>query len=497
MKIFEKIQDPYIYLLNYLYRFIDKIGIKQRDIIAEISLFAILSPIYDAIFGIGLTKIAQIRPFLLFFFTLIAALFSMTGRVRRVSVNPVMVSLYLIYSLSLAFALGLNLITGQGIGVPTRLFTAISMYLIALPLMFIVWANRGDFENLYKRFIRLYVCAFAVYALLLFRLGKWMPVSGEYRFSGTTDHPNALGMMLACGGVCALYLLITERLRPISIVYGLAFCLSGFFLMLTASRTSEIAVIGAALALLVYLTVKKQKRSAVITLIACAAFAVSFFAAKPYYTHELSRVLEENAVASAASSSASSSGVSISESGSELSASQDAAGDSNPGTGSFSKTDENEALKEKRMSLAGKDLNGILNNRPIIWGFFLKNLNLFGTDYWKRYSAATEFGAAHAHNYFIHTAFWNGAIVGAFSLLIALGGLFYTALCVLGRKPYTSHRMFTIAVICVFLMFSITESISTPLNSDILYLYAFAQIPVFCTKFFPEKNKLNVEPDKR
>ena len=466
MKVFTALQQPYVYLLNLLVPYVKKISGKWRDIIVEIALgMIIFIPFYEDIFIFSpVPHSATFRPLISCLFFLIAVVFSIKGEIRPVRLNHGPVVFFALYIVTLTAAFIIKLIPPER-GSRAELLSWFVIYAALLPMLFIIWTNRGDLSSMYQKLTRPYSCIFTMYCGAMILRGDWADVQGELRLTGTTTHPNTMAILIFTGMTCCLYHLLTEEFSVLSGIYGLGFCLGSFTLKLTGSRTTLLGVIAAMLVMVVYVLMKKNRKATFVMLGACAAAVVFFLLAGPYYNSEMQKVFLDEAVVSASEADAEAAKAEMVEA--EMAAL--------------------EASRENRVSMEGKNLNGILNNRPVIWKNYFKYMNSFGTDTIDRYvlllKSHQQTGvsmAGHAHNHYIQMAFDYGAVPISFSLLIAISAAVYVGFCVFGRYPFEKHAVFSIFAICEFCITAIPEYCGRPLYTVVSLLYIFALVPVFC-----------------
>lgn len=475
LKVFTALQQPYVYLLNLLAPYVKRISEKWRDVIVEVAVSMILFiAFYEEIFALSpVPHSGTLRPIVSCLFFLVAVVFSLKDEVKPIRLNHAPITFFTLYVAALSVAFILKRIQ-PATASRAEILSWFTIYAILLPMLFIIWTNRGDLNRLYQKLTRPYAIIFTIYCWAMLFIGDWAEVNGELRMGGTTAHPNCFAALLFTGFVCCIYHLVTEEFSIFSGIYGLGFCLGSFNFRLTGSRTTMLAVLGAILVLLVYILMKKNRKALISLTAACAAAALAFCLAEPYYDREIRQVFSNEVVVSA--------------------------GDTDEDTDAAKQQavneilDANEANRDSRVSLAGKGLNEILNGRPSIWSSYLKRLNFFGAhgrarlQDGKKYHEAMTW-ASHAHNYFIQMAFDYGAIAGSLSLLIAISAAVYIGFCVFDHSPFEKYRVFSILAICEFCITAIPEYYGKPLYTVISLLYIFALVPVFC-KQEPEPEEI-------
>lgn len=184
------------------------------------------SYVYDARLS-GVLSTAKWIPFLLLASsTIILGRRRFLGSISNIAVLPVLILVLLCFGLTVVSLGGYsNLLIGFGF---------ITGVILSLMLADHINSNNGQIEffDVLANCGRLVIAASFVFALLGISLGR-----GDGRFSGWTDNPNSLGLILAPAIVVLLAFCLTRRRGWL--VWSLPFAVAGLYILfLTQSRAS-------------------------------------------------------------------------------------------------------------------------------------------------------------------------------------------------------------------------------------------------------------------
>jgi O-antigen ligase len=164
-------------------------------------------------------------------FILIIIVFSVKNELRVLEANVALCTLYFLSSF-LVILSSFDHFIGDGIAAYA------AALIVALPCLYFVWANRGDYTFLCDTIALSLMVVGSLF--LIVSLFAVHPIWGE-RYKGITSNPNGMGAITVAVFVCGAYLVFKSKL----IIYAFAavsLILSFCVIVLSGSRTSLLVV---------------------------------------------------------------------------------------------------------------------------------------------------------------------------------------------------------------------------------------------------------------
>ena len=217
--------------LNLCYRFVEKINPKARKNWC-ISLYFLIF-LFGFLYGSSILSGVH-----LLIKCLIGAvamggliLFSMDRPVTRQKWNPILTLLW--------FALGcLQLLSG--LLVSREYLPMACIWLVCFPLLFLVWSNRRDYEELLRQVA---VGANGVLLLMLGMCFLFFPIDAN-AYGGVLQNTNGLGQWCTLGFPLLLFLCTRPCSKRTKILYWVQLSLMVLLVLLSRGRTALLALLG-------------------------------------------------------------------------------------------------------------------------------------------------------------------------------------------------------------------------------------------------------------
>lgn len=453
------LQKPLAAIINAVLPILQKINIKIRNLVVELCFYiiALLLLFYRISAGLPMQNLDQgIRNKIIVFLFFVAALFSIKDRVKpQKSRWPIAIAWFL-------FCLSATVITL----IHYSLFGTLTLILlwIILPVFFFIWANRSDYDSLFKMisrpFAHLYICycIFILY-LIIFSPSLYNIFTSGNRLQATTIHPNFFGILIVTGCVCCTYLIFVSRHIALRIFYGTGIVFAGVYLMMASSRASLLCLF-AGMAVVLFSAFRKKERSAA----ALAGILLGIFILSSCIGLGASLVTVKNLTTAAAEETVDNT------------------------TNAVNTEELTETLKAKMMKMIrrynpfGKSADSFSSGRITIWKAYLNRLNLTGEN-WEQRELEVEkeigYSIAHAHSQYIQTANTMGIFTAVFELLLGTAAFILVLINALKKGKFNTHNIFCTLAVCSFYLLAFMEYIGEPSKRGLYILFLISLAPAF------------------
>lgn len=483
------LQKPVVTAINAVEPYIQKVDEKVRNIITEICFFIIAAAFFISRMGEKIPGLSDFgsayrnKIIIAAFFA--AMLFSIKGRVEALKCRLPMLAAWGLFCTAATVSF---IVHYRDLG-----YLTLGLIWVLFPMCCFIWANRGDYEHLFKMVCRPFSAVFLcnsifVLYLMIFDTDRYKIYEFGYRLRATTMHPNYFGMLTAAGGICCAYMLLASKKTAERIVYGIGVGLAGAFLMLASSRTSLLAIAAAMAMVIVYALFRKNRafvlKSAALLMVLVISIGVGGAASKAIIKKMTEEIKAEAVVDEQ-----------IPDNDKEESTSDSDSGESKPQAESKPDKAETAQLEkylseaDKRLNPFGQSLNKLTSGRVSVWKGFLNHLNLTG-EHWgqreveirKEIKAELGYEAFHAHNQYLQTAHKMGIFAGIFELAVSVIAVVFLIKAIIKKEKLQPWIPFSIIAVCSFCLISIMEIIGDPFSRELSFLYLISLVPMFFEK---------------
>jgi len=331
------------------------------------------------------------------------------------------------------------------------------MLIVAYPCLYLVWNNRGDYENLFDPLARAVVLIGIIHFIVAFYLASngYLAIEiGTGRITGLAQNANEFamtGMVAACG---ALYLLVKDRVLGFRfLIYSMALGAGIAIVLMGQSRVSlMVCMLNIVVAFYFYLRYsEKSKLSVVFLKMVCIAGLVLTMILLSHLCILVQYSAQEQVNASA--------GIEQSE------------------------TVESQSEKTSVIDRLDYDENTTLDSytagRYHIWKGYMQYMNLTGNDFSKaNWDVLTQSPVRHAHNNFVEMAYRFGVPLGILFILleviVCLKALQYLFI----NRQKRIVLLWPIIYVVMFLLESMLDVATLPFERDAPFFFYLAIIPM-------------------
>lgn len=441
MKLLQLPEKIIVSILNFIYGFTKHMDYKLRKgliFIVCLILFLLVGGIYTTR-GMGIHKgqICLIGNVLL----ALMIVFSIDRKIEPANWRKLPIILMLLVALGMLVAA-----TQHKLGDGYVLF--IFDLMIGFPTLYIVWGNRGDYEELFKPV----TWALSIIGIAFYAYSFILAANAEFVFRGdravspfkNSNFVGILGMFVAISG---LYLLVTYREKIWAIVIsGAAIAAGSQFALISVSRASIIVILGCILITGIYVIKSRMQgiKYTSIKSIAIVLVSIAIFAFPGFYIDDI-EVAQESKNATIATAEE------------QPTSTEETSKAAEP-----VKVSENKAEKglATRFGTEGKDLDAISSGRLYKWKTYAKYFNLLGnTPGVVRKDLGRHAGA---HNSYVEMAYVAGIPTGVLLLLFALTIGIIAIIQLFSKKYLEEKYLFSIMLAFTFAIESLLEIAMLP-----------------------------------
>ena len=426
----EIVQSSYKALLNCLYNNVTiKIPVKTRELLIQIIflIFAFYFIVFRTKrFYVMLMEEQDICLFLGAALFMLAAVLSMRGEVSVVPWRKSIVIPYYLFALGIV-GTGLMHPIGEGYG-----FFGL-MLLSVYPCLYIVWNNRGDYEELFDRIAIAFMVAGNIY-FFWFAYADFTDTEKivDGRHEGglfTANFLSFLGVCLSCVSLYYLYRCIEKKASKPALISSVISILMGAILISKGEGRSSMLILAASAAVVIFFIVKKtaiaenvdRKKISIVLIIALISFAVLLVT-----------------------------GIKLG------------------------------VLQFDRFDFRNKTPEEFSSGRLNIWSNYLLNLNLLGHDMslvdW--FELSPGIGTHHAHNTFLEYSYRCGVPVGICCVAIQLAAGIITLGIMFRKKVNTGADLFVVIFSIQYLVHSLIDIATIPLTNYGTFMFYICLAPL-------------------
>lgn len=472
MSMAEKIQTIYILILNAIYCITGKIDKKVRNIIIWIfSFLLIVLCVYNyTIWSKGARIPLFERSIMGCFFLSGIAVFSVDGRLKKISWNRQFVFIWYVLAILL-------FISGLLHSVEDRYWLWSFSMLLGFPGFYLIWQNRRDYDTIFKLISSaMLVVLFIFFIICLYTINSEMNIAGRYE--GPMKNPNHLGMLAVSGALAALYLCFTSKHMWI---YGIPLGICWKLSKLSGSRTAMIIFITQVIVLFVFYIKhmskprKYKKIAGNLLLFLCIGIMSSCFTQKglEYFLEQHDKALiemaqkeENNRMENDIEST-------------KIVQEQTSENSTPPVEIPQSSIDDNETFLKERIQIKGRTSDQISSGRIAIWKCYIKRFNLLGNDWKNKKSGTPESYYQWAHNDIIEISYRSGIFAGFFYFLFLAYLGIYLLNHVCFKKKIEPYDCFVCLAIVTYGSYAMFEVISYPFGMQYRFMLFASLMPVF------------------
>lgn len=233
-RIFEGVQIPYLWFLNTAQKLVCNIPLRVRN--GMLSVIMIVLSVYYILDYSKLLRFvfrtADGRGLFVMLLLVLLTVFSIKDdSIKKVEFNKPAMGVYFLFALSVILA-GLIHPLREG-------WMVFAATLFIMPAFYIVWGNRGDYDQLFMRIASVWMKTGIVFYIVSFVClppDSWHFYLGRY--AGVTASPNYIGMISVTTLAASVYMLLKEKNILIAVITVGA---SIMMVWIASSRTAIIA----------------------------------------------------------------------------------------------------------------------------------------------------------------------------------------------------------------------------------------------------------------
>ena len=431
-------QTVYAYIINKIYCVTRHIDERTRNAIIQVAMlfFACMFALRPSSDDIG-NRMVLCSAVLIVILTM-----SINGNVQRVKWEKTILYPMVLFGIGIV-AIGQLHYIGNG-------YMMYAMQLVfIMPVYYLVWISRGDYETLYDRVAIAFAYAgiiFFIYNFILATRGEFIIALGD-RAAGSTNNPNFLGMIGLTMTIAAQYLSLRTKNWRQAAAFAISSGLGISLIIESASRAAMLSLIGSTIVLAIFaFRTRAQAEKGIygkpIVLIICfIVLLVSLFAGLQIDDVQL-RASQNTPDASNIKTAAVFDELVLTEIATEASEEETTPSDLD---GLFSRLDDQD------------DINTFSSGRLAIWKTYLPYMNMLGNNYKQFKKEHPEFREPRAHNNFIDYAFRCGIPVAVlylvFYMAIGIKALYW----LISKKDRCAVRFYAIAIVGTYALYAMVE----------------------------------------
>lgn len=467
----------YLRILDFLYKFLEKIPIKLRDLLCQAS-FLVTMIIY--MINCDIYRFSFKTRNLIYIFCMLFALICLyNGKGEKIKNERSIILTFYIMGIGCTISgIANNMIGYVLYGV---------IFLLIYPFVMII-VNAIDKKHL---FLLLSKCMIIFWGIIVVCSMLFEPLTQE-QYASVLDDPNSLGLVCVCTLICSLYL---ERYSDRKILYDIVCATAIVFCLFSRSRTSQLVMILVLMVDIFFVFKRKErwKRFLPIGVSLFIVFMGSYIVlsaltpilvetSKKDYVNENNNSLENELENNEFSTTIIEENNSTNDLSEENSAGNNQIGDiweskENNFEENNNDSSNNVLISEVIEGIVDRNLQGIANDsdftsgRTSIWKAGIEQLNFFGHESELISNTKYFYRPMYAHNGILQIGYSMGlvAMIGFF-MLVVINGI--DALILLfKRNSFDDEVFFEICVIGSFSIFTMLYSMYSPFSDPLSFIY--------------------------
>lgn len=423
-------QNSYKALLNCVYnKKVKRIPTKTRDITIQIIFFVFAS--YFVVFRsrsfyVILMNEQDLCHFMGAILLMIVAILSMRGEVKIVPWRQSLTIPYYLFALGIV---GVGLMHPIGMGYGFFGLMLLSVY----PCLYIVWNNRGDYEELFDKIAIAFMAVGSIY-FIWFSYADYTDseIIAYERHEGGMFNSNFLsflGVNLSCIALYFLYRCIEKRKTKIAMSYSLIAILMGSILIAKGEGRASMLILAVNIIAVMFFTIKgkavspktdSMKTITILVIVLVSIAALLYIGTKT------------------------------------------------------------EVIQFDRFDFRNKTPDEFASGRIRLWSSYWHNLTLLGHDMslvdWEELSAGI--GTHHAHNNFLDYGYRCGIPVGICCVAVQLVAGIITLGIMFKRKVNTGADVFVVIFSVQYLVLSLMDIATLPMTNYGAFMFYICVAPL-------------------